>query len=340
MSNAAESRSTSAPRVLFSQRRLIDPTNPFSNLLLTSLSSCANPIAFTWKTAIIGKYDIVHLQWPEYVFREKRLSLRLLNLLLCYIWIFRLLTSRIPVVETIHNLRPHDQSAFLERAALNALRTRVKHRIYLNRSCENDLSKGSVILHGHYRNVIQELNLKPVPSQSRYFLFFGLVRPYKGMENLIEAYRGYYGPVEKLIIAGLPVNREYGELVESLASPDERIHLDFRHIPDKELAELVSNATGVVLPYDYMYNSGALIYSLSANTRVLAPASPANSTISDEVGPGWLLTFDETVRPHDLHKLAEENAGSIATGAPNLSERDWDEVGTQHMELYRSLLQK
>lgn len=327
----------SIPRVLFSQRSLVDPTNPYSGLLFESLSDHVSVMRFTWKNALFGKYDLVHLQWPEYILREERISMRLMNLALCYLWALRLRLARIPVVETVHNLRPHDHASLLERWPLASLRSLVTRNIYLNRSTENDLSKGTVILHGHYQSVIRRSLARSGVSEDSYFLFFGLIRPYKGMERLIDAFRQYRGSVEKLIIAGLPIDPEYGEELVRMASSDDRVVLDFRHIPEEELAALVSKSRGVVLPYEYMYNSGALIYSLSAGAPVLAPASPANSAIQEEVGHGWLLTFEDSVRAEDLDKLSTTKVREAATSQPHLAEREWASIGAKHLSLYREL---
>lgn len=328
----------SVPTVLFSQRSLTDPTNPYTQLLFESLADHVQVLGFSWRNALVGKYDLVHLQWPEYILREKRARMKLLNFCLSYLWLIRLSLKRTPVVETIHNLKPHDQASYLERIPLSGLRRLVCRNIYLNRSTENDLNKGPVILHGHYSDIIQRVEPDCFSDQRLYFLFFGLLRPYKGMEKLINAYSDYDGPVDKLLIAGWPINEEYGESLKKMAADDPRISLDLRHVPESELASLVSNAVGVVLPYEYMYNSGALIYALSAGTPVLAPASPANSAIQDEVGPGWLLTFDESVRAADLVNLASTRQQTVASQQPNLAEREWRSIGVQHASLYKDLL--
>jgi glycosyltransferase involved in cell wall biosynthesis len=214
----------------------------------------------------------------------------------------------------------------------------VKHNVYLNESKENDLSKGSVILHGHYRCVVGDPEISAPTAGCSYFLFFGLLRPYKGTEKLIHAFHHYKGPVERLVIAGLPISKEYHGLLKELTTRDERITLDGRHIPEHELAALVSNAEGVVLPYEYMYNSGALIYSLSAGTPVLAPASPANTAIQQEVGNGWLLTFEESVESEDLDRLSEAKRNKPVPELPNLDRREWARVGGQHLALYRDIV--
>lgn len=324
------------PTILFSQRTLHDPTNPYSRLLFESFGNEARILRFSWKNALFIKFDIFHLQWPEYVFRENRLHLRVLNYLLCHLLLAKLRMFRIPVIETVHNLRPHDRTAWLERKPLASLRRQVCHRIYLNRSSENNISEGSVILHGHYRSVLNGMDAQKI-RDSPYFLFFGLLRPYKGMEKLISAYRAYGGPVGQLVIAGLPVDPAYGESLTRIAEGDARIVLDLRHVPDEELAALVANAVAVVLPYEYMYNSGALIYALSASTHVLAPASPANEAIQGEVGSGWVITFEESIRAEDFDRVAAARR-NCPSDSPDLSERDWEGVATRHLALYRDLL--
>jgi beta-1,4-mannosyltransferase len=321
-------------KVLFSQRSLDDPTNPYSRLLFSHLALRLRIVPFSWKNALLGTYEVFHLQWPEYMVREKTLGRRLLNYALCHALWLRLQTKGIPVVETVHNLQPHEATSSLERRSVALLRRLVCQNIYLNNSTENDLSIGTVILHGDYSPALQGLERSDAASRSSYFLFFGLIRPYKGMEGLIGAFARYEGPVDGLVIAGMPTDSKYAHLVENLASTDTRISLDFRHIPEADLLALVSGAAAVVLPYRYMYNSGALLYALSVGTPVLVPASPANESIQEEVGVEWLTMFTDEITQADLGRVIAAHADVPAGALPDLSGRSWDSVAEQHLNLY------
>lgn len=322
------------PRVLFSQRSLEDPTNPYSKLLFSHLHSRVDVVPFSWKNALLGTFDIFHLQWPEYMVREQSVHRRVLNYLLCHALVVRLRLRRTPVVETVHNLRPHDAASALERRSVLSLRRLVGKKIYLNNSTENDLSSGSVILHGEYSPALSGLTETGHAPSSTYFLFFGLIRPYKGMEGLVKAFGGYDGPVSNLVIAGQPADNEYRRAVEALVHEDSRIILDLRHVPEAELYDLVANAEAVVLPYHYMYNSGALLYALSVGTPVLVPESPANESIQDEVGDEWVTMFSDEISATALSRAAISRSKVPKGSRPDLSARSWEAVAEKHLEFY------
>ena len=87
-------------------------------------------------------------------------------------------------------------------------------------------------------------------------LFFGLIREYKGLDLLLEAFRGL--PEEyQLVIAGEPYGsfERYRSILDSLPGK-ERVHCFLSYIPDAEVARFFSVADAVVLPYRSASQSG------------------------------------------------------------------------------------
>ena len=74
-------------------------------------------------------------------------------------------------------------------------------------------------------------------------LFFGLLRPYKGLESLLEAWRGIEGA--ELWIVGRP--RMALEPLRALAPPN--VRFVSRFVSDAELPAYFRRADVVVLPY-------------------------------------------------------------------------------------------
>src|SRR5260221_20801 len=67
---------------------------------------------------------------------------------------------------------------------------------------------------------------------------FGRVRLYKGIEDLLEAFRKCTDPDAVLVIAGEPLNTAYGESLVDLANQDSRVKLLLGFIEEQELAKL------------------------------------------------------------------------------------------------------
>ena len=136
----------------------------------------------------------------------------------------------------------------------------------------------SVIHHGPFDHHDLELASprREAPSGTFNFLFFGTIRPYKGLEDLVRAF-------EALCEAGghdcwLTV---VGETWEGWTLPAElirdsphrdRITFVNRYVPDAELDQWFAGADAVVLPYKRSSASGPLHVSMSAGLPTVVTA--------------------------------------------------------------------
>lgn len=95
-----------------------------------------------------------------------------------------------------------------------------------------------------------------IPSGSRNILFFGLIREYKGLDLLIEAFSRLDSRY-RLIIAGEPYGSfdRYQKLIEACPDPS-RIHVFPRYISDSEVRNYFSATDVAVLPYRSATQSG------------------------------------------------------------------------------------
>ena len=93
-------------------------------------------------------------------------------------------------------------------------------------------------------------------SSRKTLLFFGLIRKYKGLDILLEAFGGLPEDYQ-LLIAGEPYG-DFSEYAEAIGrNPNkERIHLFDKYIPDSEVRLYFSAADAVVLPYRSATQSG------------------------------------------------------------------------------------
>ena len=100
----------------------------------------------------------------------------------------------------------------------------------------------------------QKIGLDP---EQKYTLFFGLIRDYKGLDLLLEAWARWQPQDRKLLIAGeFYASREkYISLIEQLGLQD-RVVLHDRFIPDEDVRYYFSAADALVLPYRTATQSG------------------------------------------------------------------------------------
>lgn len=305
--------------------------NPFADIFEDALPSSVTLIRFRWAKAIFGGYDVLHVQWPEYLFRGSTFPRAALRFWLGAALLMRIAITRVPVVYTAHNLRPHESVAWGERTLTRALLRRADLTVYLNESDENDYTQGIVILHFRYPEA-------PHGDRVRHddgpFLFFGLIRPYKGIEQLIEAWRAS-ATARELRIRGPVQDPTYADRVQALAE-GAGAEAVFGYASEDALDEELSAAAGVILPYERMYNSGAVVRALSRARPVLVPRSGSTETLREEIGGSWVTLFDAPLDADDVRSFAGGIAG-IAEKVPDLDRRDPAAHGELHAIAYHVL---
>jgi glycosyltransferase involved in cell wall biosynthesis len=114
-----------------------------------------------------------------------------------------------------------------------------------------------------------------LPDHRRVALFVGLIRPYKGVDLLVEAAAELPPDSDWLVvIAGEPwggLGDRLRRQVESLGLGD-RVRLDLRWIPESELSGLLAAADLAVLPYRRGSQSAVAPMALAHGTPVLTTA--------------------------------------------------------------------
>jgi beta-1,4-mannosyltransferase len=187
------------------------------------------------------------------------------------------------------------------------------------------------ILHGHYKDRFKQHRL-PERVAGR-LLYFGLIRPYKGVESLIETFSRMPDHNLNLRIVGKPYPAQ-GSMVRKACQDDPRISARLEFVDDASLVQEIGQAELVVLPYKEMHNSGALLVALSLGRPVLVPHSTANSLIAEEVGESWLLTYEDKLTEEVLRDALVKARRLAPYGTPDLKDRDWNVVGEAHYRAY------
>lgn len=290
---------------------------------------------FSWRRALLEPYDILHVHWPENLVKARTGPRTYLKSILAVLLIVRLYMFRTPVVRTLHNLTPHEDQLLPGRIISRSLDRLTAHYICLNPATQAPSgSPSSVILHGHYRGVYRRTNVPADPSK---LLYFGIIRPYKGVENLIDGFRALPGHNLRLRIVGQPLTSMLRESIIEKSRADPRIELRLEFVSDDDLAREIEESAMVVLPYREMHNSGAALLALSLDRPVLAPATVANIALRDEVGPHWLHLYQSAELGTEELRDAYEAVNSKMndpSDRPDLSGRDWQQVGNAHAGVY------
>lgn len=139
----------------------------------------------------------------------------------------------------------------------------------------------AVAPHGPYDHHLSEdpSNLAPVPMDLKgspddfTFLYFGTIRPYKGVEDAVAAFDRLPDRVRtrsRLLVVGESWEGWTAPLEAIAASPNaDRITLVNRYVSDAEVSAYFAAADAVVLPYRRSSASGPLHIAMSAGLPVL-----------------------------------------------------------------------
>ena len=137
-----------------------DGTTRYVVQLVEGVPTEVSLLFFSWRTALLGSYDVFHVHWPEFLIRGRSAIERLCRACLFAALLLRLKASGIPIVRTVHNLSPHEEGAWPERALLRLCDARTALFIRLNAATDIGGRENVVtILHGHYRDRFKAFHL-------------------------------------------------------------------------------------------------------------------------------------------------------------------------------------
>ncbi len=272
--------------------------------------------------------DVVHFQWLA----VQPVDVRLLG------------AFRRPLVLTAHDVLPREprpgqregQRRLYER--VDAVVVHSEHgRGRLVGEVGVPASKVHVIPHG----VLDSADGGDLPPELRgvegpVVLFFGLLRPYKGLDVLLEAWRGITGA--ELWIVGAP--RMDTAPLRAAAPPGVRF-LE-RFVGEPQVGALFRRAGLAVLPYREIDQSGVLFTALGAGTPLLLSAVGGFPEVA-AAGAAELVAPGDAAALHDaLERLLADPAARerLAAGARRAAaERyGWEDIARRHLELYGRLV--
>jgi len=279
--------------------------------------------------------EVVHYQW---------LTLEALDSLM--------LARGVPRVFTSHNVLRRGSGRVRERAVRSTVARMdalIAHTDTGARALSErfgaDPARVHTIPHGAFDYLAHQPHEQPLPPElaaveGPVVLCFGILRPYKGVDVLVEAFRGIEGA--ELWVVGRPW-MDIEALKEAAARGGASIRFVDRFVPDEQIPAFFRRADLVVLPYRSIDQSGVLYTALAfAKAMVL----------SDVGGFGEVARGDgaaELVPPGDPDALREEiervlgnpglrarlerNAAAAAAGRYS-----WDDIARRTLGVYRELI--
>ena len=258
--------------------------------------------------------------------------------------------GRPPQVFTFHE-RPASGRAGIarERRLLSRMDAVVVHSEHAARRLRDELgfdpARIALIPHGALDYLTTLPDEAPLPPELArverpVVLCFGLIRPHKGIEVALEAFRSV--PDAELWVVGMP--RMPLEPVRELASaaPD-RVRIVPRFIPDQELPAYFRRADVVVLPHLNAEQSGVLHIALAFGKPLVLSAVGGFPEVAERDGaavivppgdPGALAdAVNDLLRDEGERRRLADAAAAAAAGPYS-----WEGIARRTLDLYSSLL--
>jgi glycosyltransferase involved in cell wall biosynthesis len=220
-------------------------------------------------------------------------------------------------------------------------------RMRLISELDADPERVHVIPHGVFTHLTERPAEEPpsptLPKTDKpVVLMFGLLRPYKGIDVLLDAWRGRDGqaPIEnaELWIVGMPKMD-----ISTLRSraPDS-VKFVPRFIDEDELSAYFKRADLVVLPYLQADQSGVLFTALAFGKPLLLSDVGGFPEIAATGAARIVPAGNARALGHALRELLAEEATlaemCVRARAATQGRYSWHAIAQAHIELYQALL--
>jgi beta-1,4-mannosyltransferase len=264
------------------------PENPFQYQMIDFLRKSGFEVVkelsrrFFATTAAVRKHnpDVVYFDWIQSFILGKTLPVTLLKCL-CFILecLYLIHIRRIPIVHTLHNIHNHAELWLnIERVVYTwFLRRCTRIRVYTQETKDKVISifgldPGKIKLvydvpfHHYYPNEVSKAESRHylnVPQEAFVYIFLGMVKPYKGIEDLIAAFRKIASQEDILMIVGASDRPSYADSIKSLVADDSRIIFQNEFVAVPQVQYYFNAANVVVLPFKNIEHSSSVDLAMS-----------------------------------------------------------------------------
>ena len=338
--------------------------NPYLEILASHLAEHGVEVSYGNLGWILGRFDpaladvdVVHIHWLGALLGDPRpvhLTAKLIRFGLSLAWL-RLGGKKI--VWTVHNLYAHERAhmafdRYLRRWVGRCANVVLTHCENARRQVAEDYGRGwvrkiAVVPHGHfidvYPNDVSKTEARErlgIDEDVLVFLFFGQIRDYKGIPELIDAFDRLGGGTS-LIIAGMPRDGEIGSRLTDRVGSRHDVRLRLGFIPHDEIQVFMNACDAVVLPYRDVLTSGGAILAMSFGRACVAPRMGCIQELVDARGAFLYDTLDDQGLYKAMQRAVDAHEKLVHMGQHNRAEIErlsWPAIAKKTAELYRQCL--
>lgn len=341
--------------------------NPYQNTLIKSLRkqgasvSLHNfPTNYLPLNRLISQnpeLGILHLHWiNEYISSilwSKSRVISMARILFLAMDIILVRTRGVRVIWTIHNSVSHESKnpelEIISRRLIALTCTRI---IIHSKSALKEVEsiyriklskKSSVIPHGNYDGHYDNPHKTSFECLERIdeirnivILFFGAIRPYKGIEKLVNAFHASKRKDIRLLIAGKCYDSNIKRSLEKTSHQDRRIECILDFIPKYEVRNVFDKSDIVAIPFEKTLTSGSTVLALTMGRPLLLPETARIFDLAEENFAYFFKSADDLSRIID--SLEKKKLGNMR----NLSRKkadslSWDHIGIETLKAYKNI---
>jgi len=202
-----------------------------------------------------------------------------------------------------------------------------------------------IIPHGAFDHLTRQPREAPLPDElaaveGPVILYFGTVRPYKGVEVLLEAFRELEGA--ELWVVGNPLGMAMEPLHQLAAAARGRVRFVSRYVTEPEAPAFLRRADVLVLPHRRVDQSGVLFMGLAFGKPMVLSDVGGFGEVARDHGAGRLVPpEDPPALAQALRELLADPAERAALGeraaAAAAGPFSWDAIAGRTLELYEEL---
>ena len=298
----------------------------------TLAKAIQHPIAMLRARHFAQRQDVLHFQW---------LALEEIDQFL--------VPKRSPFVYTAHNALPRSPRPSQLKALRNVYAKAAAIIVHTAGGRQRLVELGvpaakiAVIPQGAYNYLRTDVSPASLPAElagsgARVVLMFGLLRPYKGLDTLLAAWRDVGAPDTELWIVGSPRM----DMRPLRAAAPSSVRFLPRYIADAEIPPLFERADIVVLPYREIDQSGVVFAALALGRPLLLTDIDGFRDLGAMGGAELVAPDDAAALGAKLRNLLSDeprrrelSARAFELAATSFS---WEGIARQTMDVYESLL--
>lgn len=299
--------------------------------------------------------QVLHLHWIDQYVKGENWFVKLIYGLKFLLDVLIVRSSGRAVIWTIHNTVSHNAKfpkleLWIQRRLIRVVNRAIVHSQAALKEISDTYrvipGEAVVIPHGHYRDVYppaicletarEQLEL---PKHAQIFLTFGMLRPYKGIENLLYVWKRQQAKHRTLLIAGKACSTEYEQTLVRAASETDDVILQTQFIPENQLHLYFSAADAVLLPFEKILTSGSLILAMSYGKPVIAPCIGSLSETLAEADDLLYDLEDSQGLSEAIESATVDRLKAIAPKVSAVCDRlSWQPIAQKTLKTYTSAM--